>query len=317
MIKDNLTNLLKAGRNAEALERLIMITAANDQQAHDELIALLSRLNANSNRYNQNIISYEDFKQEANHINVVTLNYISQLASTDYFQNFPLESFDKKNQPVAEETTKILFIASNPHGTSPFQLEKEYLSIRRIFNNKRQEFEAVESFNTTLDGLFTVIRKERPTILHIAAPSTNEFLCLHRPDDTALNVPYDLLASAFIMFQSYVKCVFINTWCCPIFLKKISVSLQCAIGGGDVIDDNMCILFSNGFYTAIAQGKTYEEAYLIGSDTIKNLPKLGKAKNPFKFFKNGICNDPLDTTPEDFDLKSGEEKVNKPDKKTK
>ena len=193
-------------------------------------------------------------------------------------------------------------------------LEKEY---GKRGTKKREKFEVIELFKATIDQLFEVIRMEKPDILHISAPSTDKYLILHRPDDTVRSIPYNLLSSAFTMFQPFVKCVFINTWCPTIFLKRISIPLQCAIGSKSLVDDNMSVLFSSGFYTAIYQGKNFDEAFSTGLDLLKNHKEYSAREIPFVLFKNGFSADSSDKTPEDFDIKEPEEiiKILKSNKK--
>lgn len=55
-----------------------------------------------------------------------------------------------KEKRVEGVKTKLLFVGSLPKDLSvDFQIEKEYLEIRKVFNNARDLFEATEVFNTT------------------------------------------------------------------------------------------------------------------------------------------------------------------------
>lgn len=307
MTKDKLINLLKAGRPAEALDQLIAIAENNDREMYNDLVLLSARLNGNSGMFNKGLLDYDQLKMENNKIFDATIDYIDRIAETEYFQKLSPEELEKKSAARPEKKVKILFVASNPVGTPEFQLEKEYLEIRRIFNRKRNEFEVTESFNTTLDQLFEVVRREKPDILHIAAPSTDRYLILHRPDDTIKSVRYDVLASAFSLFQPYVKFVFLNTFCSKVFLKKVSLPLRYAVGSRKLVDDNMSVLFSGGFYTAVAQGKSLEEAFSVGIEVVKNNEHFAEAEIPFVLYKDGLSNAPNDSTPEDFDFAEPED----------
>lgn len=307
MVKEKLISFITAGRVNEALERLMLITRVNDIKLYDDLIQLSARLNANNSLFNQGFLKYDELKLENNKIYSATIDYINEIGSSAYFNNITLEDIELKAGAGNEEKIKILFIGSNPIDTPKFQIEKEYLEIRQIFNKKREKFEVIELFRATIDQLFEVIRLEKPDILHISAPSTDQYLILHRSDDTVRSIPYHLLSSAFTMFQPFVKCVFINTWCSPVFLKRISIPLQCAIGSKSLVDDNMSILFSSGFYTAIYQGKKFDEAFSIGLELLKNHKEYSARKIPFVIFKNGFSGDPADKTPECFDIEEPDE----------
>lgn len=218
MLIEQLLNLLKSGKIQETLDYLVAIVKHKDNQMYHDLILLAGRLQANQRMFNLNLIPHEDLMIESNNIFKSALDTIHTASDLGYYIGLELADIKEKNNPT--DSVKILFIASNPVNTPKFQLEKEYLEIRKIFNAKRKNFEVIELFNTTLDGLFEIIRIEKPEILHISAPSNDKYLVLHRSDDTIKSVPYDFLSAAFYMFQPYVKCVFINTWCPPIFLKK-------------------------------------------------------------------------------------------------
>ena len=207
-------------------------------------------------------------------------------------------------QEEGMEKVKILFIASNPNGTTEFELEKEFLEIRKVFRRKRHHFEVVECFNTELQEFFDVVAEEKPDILHVAAPSKEEYIVFHKADDTIRAVPYEFLAPAFSMFRDYVKCVFLNTWCSATFLKQVSVSLGTALGSKNLISDTDSILFSSGFYSAIAQGASYEEAFKAGQAILDKglVHDVAKGKETYTFFENGNNLNPEDQTTADFPM---------------
>lgn len=299
MIREKLFNLLQIGRTNEAIERLLWLSKEHDKSTYNELILLSSRLNANNSMFNMNILSQNDLKLETNKIITSLLNYVDLITSADYVSNINLNDLENGINASTDDKIKILFVASNPIDTGKLELEKEYLEIRRIFNNKRNQFEVIELFNATLDEFFNTVRIEKPDVLHISAPANNDYFTFHRPDQTSRLVPYPFLASAFLLFQPHVKCVFINTWCSPIFLKKISTSLHCAIGCPSMVMDDVSIWFSSSFYTSLAQGNSYEEAFKMGIEILKQQSKDGNI--PFVMFKDGMSNSSDDKTPEDFD----------------
>ena len=308
MIKDKLIKLIQVNKISEALDYLMLITKSNDKKSYNQLIALAARLNANSGLFNQGLLDYKQLKIENSKIYYASIQLIDAISSEAYFKNIQLDDLKKQAEAGTEEKVKILFVASNPIGTAKFQLEKEYLEIRRIFRPKRTKFEVTELFNSTLDDLLEAVQREKPDILHIAAPSTDKYLILHRPDDTVRSVSYHILASIFILFQPYVKCVFMNTRCSSIFLKKISNALQCAIGSKNLVNDNVSVLFSSGFYTAIAEGKTFDKAFSVGVELLRK-QNIADAEIPFILFNCGLSNDPNDNTPEDFNFQEPEEIV--------
>jgi len=306
MIKQKISNLIASGRNEEALGILLAVTEGKDDSLNNQLIILSSQLSSNIRRNNSGLLNHENLKLSENKIASSLLNCLNQIDKEGYFDGESIENLKDKVERGNENKKKIriLFIASNPNGTPTFELEKEYLGIRKIFNNKRNEFELIELFDTKLDDLFKYIQKERPEIIHISAPSTNEFLCLHNEDNSILEVPYKFLSSAFLMFKDYTNCVFMNTWTSPIFLKRISKALSYSIGCNGLISDENSILFSSGFYTGISLGKNIEESFQLGIDVIEKSEKKSDLGNlgldKLLLFKTGYCLNKQDDFPESF-----------------
>lgn len=303
MIKQKIANLIAASRNDEALRFLLAVTAGKDEALNNQLIILSSQLSSNIRRNNSGLLDYEELKLNENKIATSLLNCLSEIHENGYFEGESIENLTNRIERnlVNKQKTKILFIASNPIGTPKFELEKEYLDVRKIFHDKRNEFELIELFDTKLDGLFAYIQKERPEIIHISAPSTNEFLYLHDEDNSVLEVPYKFLSSAFLMFKDYTNCVFMNTWASPIFLKRISKVLSHSIGSNGLISDENSILFSSGFYTGISLGKNIEESFKLGIEVIEKSEKKSRVGlESLLLFKNGYCLNQQDDFPESF-----------------
>ena len=314
MIKQKITNLIAAGRNEEALQFLLAVTEGKDETVNNQLIILSSQLSSNIRRNNLGLLAFDDLKLSENKIVNSLLNFVNQIEEKGYFEELSIEGLTEKIESKDEnkDRTKILFIASNPKGTPKFELEKEYLGIRKIFNEKRKDFELIELFDTKLDDLFKCIQKERPEIIHISAPSTNELLYLHHEDNSTAEVPYEFLSSAFLMFKDYTNCVFMNTWASPIFLKRISKALNYAIGSNGEISDENSILFSSGFYTGISLGKNIEESFQLGMGVIEECEKRSKkGAASLLLFKTGYCLNKPDEFPESFQRKNTETKPDK------
>ncbi len=322
MLNEELKRLIAANKISEAISIMTEIINDKDEDMSNGLVLLSGRLTAGERSHMAGVIKFEEFQSLTIQISNATLQYIDEATKAGFFKE--IKDIDSlKAQQFEGEKTKILFVGSMPKDLNVnFQIEREYLEMRKVFNNIREKFEAIEIFNTTLDMLFETVRKEKPTILHIAAPANSQIIALHRKDNTSHNVTYEFLSSAFIAFQPDTKCVFVNTWCSTIFLKKISSFLSCAIGCKDMVQDNDSIIFSSGFYAALAQGKDYKQAFYFGKELLleekknkaKDIPKsyaIVRPKDsdkptdtpftiPYVLFINGVAEDPNDATPDDF-----------------
>ena len=315
MIKNQLEDLVKIGKSSAAIDKLLAYVGDKDADIRNLLILRASSLNNSQRDFDGGVIDFEDLKREQNQVAKAILAAIDTAAAEGYLDTeLAVEPNRGDCKPM-----KILFISANPVGTGPFQFEKEFLDIRKIFSDKRACFEVIELFKTTLESLFDKVRIEKPDILHISCASTDKYLFLQKENDTCRSVPYNMLSAAFQMFQPYVKCIFVNTWCSTTFLKKVSIPLKCAIGSKTLVDDMHCIYFSTGFYTAISKGESFQKAFEFGASILAERKAVEKNTKPMSFlmFSNGICSDSTDDTPNDFEIIEPKEISDMLDKRVK
>ncbi len=302
MLTEKITRLLTAGYQEEALEEwLLPLTEQNDPELYQDFLLLSGRIQANNRLKNLGTFSEESFLKESNLIQKALLDFFSQIQEKAYYLEESPESIQQKIAHKNRRSQRILFIAANPKDTPEFDLAKEYLGLRKIFKHKRKEYEVTEMFDTSLEDFYESIRQEKPQILHVSAPSTEEFLALRKQGNEMHKVPYEFLSPTFQVFKDHIECVFFNTWCSPIFLKKVSRYLGIAIGSKGLIGDTLSITFSSGFYSAIAQGKSYEAAFSVGNSLVKNYQgKDNIGADNLLLFKDGICLNQPDTFPDEF-----------------
>ncbi|MEL6191794.1 MAG: hypothetical protein AAFR66_07080 [Bacteroidota bacterium] len=311
MLKEKLENFVKANRLEVALDWLQVIAEEKeDKDNRTQVISLYASLNNNEGRFAKGIIDYDALSLARARVLQAILDIIQDYDKSNYFEELDTEkvtaALTKGGQPSAQKS-KILFIASNPIGTTQFEFEKEYLEIRRIFQKQRNQFEVTESFNTTFEQFFEVMKREQPEVLHISAPSTDKYLIFHRKDNTVRSIAYHTLSAVFNMFQPYLKCVFINTRCSDVFLKKVSIPTEIAIGSPVLVNDSAAIAFSSGFYTAIAKGRSYKEAFGPGIEVMKGQDWPENKRIPFVYFEDGVSNLENDQTPDEFTIEEPQE----------
>ena len=203
MLNEQLKRLIAANKISEAISIMTEIINDKDEEMSNALVLLSGRLTAGERSHMAGLIKFEEFQSLTIQVSNATLQYIDSAAQEGFFKGInDIESLKEKRAEGVK--TKLLFVGSLPKDLSvDFQIEKEYLEIRKVFNNARELFEATEVFNTTLDMLFDTVRKEKPTILHIAAPANDQIIALHRKDNNQHEVPYEFLASA--LFHSNLK----------------------------------------------------------------------------------------------------------------
>lgn len=311
MLKEKLENFVKANRLEVALDWLQVIAEEKeDKDNRTQVISLYASLNNNEGRFAKGLIDFDALSLARARVLQAILDLIQDYDKNSYFEGLDPEKVERaltKEGQLASEKSKILFIASNPIGTTQFEFEKEYLEIRRIFQRQRNQFEVTESFNTTFEQFFEVMKREKPHVLHISAPSTDKYLIFHRKDNTVRSIAYHTLSAVFDMFQPDLKCVFINTRCSSVFLKKVSIPTEIAIGSPDFIDDSAAIAFSSGFYTAIAKGRSYKEAFGTGIEVMQGQDWPKDKKIPFVYFEDGVSSLENDQTPDEYSFDEPQE----------
>ncbi|MEM7512095.1 MAG: hypothetical protein AAF388_14270 [Bacteroidota bacterium] len=311
MLKEKLENFVKADRLEEALNWMqVIVEEQEDSERENQIIISAARLKDTKVQSAKGLISTKEASQVRNNVRSGMLDLIQDFTKDKYFNKVSFEDVSKilsKEDEISIKKRNILFVASNPKKTTQFEFEKEYLEVRRIFQKQRNQFEVTESFNTTFEQFFEVVHREKPEILHISAPSTDKYLIFHRDDDSVRSIAYHTLAAVFSMFHPYLKCVFINTRCSGIFLKKVSISTEIAIGSPDLVKDEWAIAFSSGFYTAISKGRTYKEAFETGVEVMKGHSLSKEDRVPFVYFEDGVSNLENDQTPDEFTIEEPQE----------
>jgi tetratricopeptide (TPR) repeat protein len=82
-------------------------------------------------------------------------------------------------------------------------------------------------------------------------------------------VPAQPLANLLQLCEEHLECVVLNACYSDVQGNAISANIPFTIGMRDVVEDNVAIKFSQGFYDAIGAGKSYEMAFKWGKVAIE------------------------------------------------
>ena len=177
----------------------------------------------------------------------------------------------EKSAEVQSATTdniiSILFLAANPSDTAPLRLDEELREIQSsiLQSGLRDRFHVEVRMAVRLADLRRALVQVNPRIVHFAGHGTSSGQLILQDDlgkSTVLSA--DTLASLFKLVTSKVECVVLNAAYSSEMARTIAQEVNYVIGIDKAIPDRAAITFSSGFYHALANGRSIEEAYKSG-----------------------------------------------------
>ncbi|BBC23399.1 CHAT domain-containing tetratricopeptide repeat protein [Pseudanabaena sp. ABRG5-3] len=190
------------------------------------------------------------------------------------------------------DRVRILVVAASPLGASPLQLDREVKTIQEALrrSRKRDNFEVEYRLAATPSELRRALLDLEPHVLHFSGHGSGEQGLLFVSDESASAiyrseggevrsrstnsneikfVPAQPLANLLQLCDEHLECVVLNACYSDVQGDAISANIPFTIGMRDVVEDNVAIKFSQGFYDAIGSGKGYESAFKWGKVAIE------------------------------------------------
>ena len=133
----NLKSLIAGGKTQEAISRMAKLASAKSSTIHNDLILLSGQIAKNQSMFTLGLVKMEDFKISESQNNFAVLSILDSMQADDLLDK------DVDLEEESTNKTKLLFLASNPSDLPLLQLEKEFIEIRKIFRNKKTNFESV------------------------------------------------------------------------------------------------------------------------------------------------------------------------------
>ena len=168
--------------------------------------------------------------------------------------------------------TKILVLASNPQGTDQLRLDKEIRAIEDPFRSgeKRERFTVVSRVAVKISDLQSFLRREKPRIVHFCGHGTgSQGLVLAAESGEQQTVGTEALADLFRLFATKVECVVLNACYSKVQGEAINQHINYVIGTKRAILDEAAIAFAKGFYEALSDGESIDNAYKYGCNRIQ------------------------------------------------
>jgi hypothetical protein len=191
---------------------------------------------------------------------------------------------------TATQSFRILFLSANPADTTQLKLDTEFVEIQKRIQNstENKKLELFIDTHVTLDKLHNAVQKYRPNIFHFSGHGfgtgelKEESRSVEKPpilsgliiedergnrkilSQSALDGLFELIAK-----ESKVELVLLNACYSAEQATTIKKYVQNVIGMTESISDRAAIVFSTGFYRALANGKDIETAYKYGINSIE------------------------------------------------
>ena len=186
--------------------------------------------------------------------------------------NVPVKS-DRKNPPNPNNmTTKILVLQSNSRGTNQLLLDQEIRDIEDAIRNASQRnlFSLKPQLAVRIQDLQPSILREKPRIVHFCGHGTGaKGLVVQTPSSESQLVNTSALANLFKQFSEQIECVILNACYSETQAQVIHQHINYVIGTTNAIKDSVAIVFSKGFYGALAEGRSIEPAFELGLNRIE------------------------------------------------
>ena len=167
---------------------------------------------------------------------------------------------------------KVLILAANPLKTARLRLEKEVEEIRVTLERSpnRGNF-AIESRGALRpQDLQTHLYNLKPQILHFSGHGGGDRgLAFEDEDGNVQAVSTGALADLFKLFANQIQCVVLNACHAEEQAKAICQHIPYAIGMNQAIGDVAARKFAEGFYKAIWDDRSIEDAFESGVNAIK------------------------------------------------
>lgn len=217
---------------------------------------------------------------------------------------------------------KVLFLASNPRGTPNLDINDE---IRQARNSlRRSEFEIDTRQAVSYDDLRIALTQVKPRIVHFSGHGSGfQGLVLEDDEGQSRLISTKVLAGLFGIPSIYqnVECIVLNACFSEVQAKAICKHINYVIGMNREVQDDAAIAFTTGFYDALGDGESIENAFQFGqnaleeelSNTISNhrgievvsaepttddsVPVLLKKEPPLVPFENGSAPKPVPSPP--------------------
>lgn len=161
----------------------------------------------------------------------------------------------------------ILVLASNPKDTSNLDLDREIRGIREGLRQSphRDQFAIDWRGAVRPVDLRRALLEVEPQIVRFCGHGNgDDGLVLEDDLGQSQMVSSEALSNLFSVFSQQVECIILNSCYSEIQANDLIQHINYVIGMSQEMPDEAAIVFSLGFYEALAAGRSIDDAYQLG-----------------------------------------------------
>jgi len=190
---------------------------------------------------------------------------------------------------------KVLILAANPPDTEMLRIDQEISEIQKTIRlgKDRDNIEVSIHLAVSPADIGRSLLDDDPRLVHFAGHGGGPDGSFAAQNDYGLAhiIPVDGLVDLFRTFGKGVDCVLVNACDTELLARELSAVVRYAIGMRQPVRDKSSIRFSGGFYQALADGKSIEEAFQLGVIMLKMTPIGSDAEAPV-LFRRDLSSEP-------------------------
>lgn len=161
------------------------------------------------------------------------------------------------------ERLRILFLAANPHNTSPLDWAAEHRLLRNTLHDNVEaancEILAQQAARPT--ELQMALATFRPHVVHFAGHGSDAGIYLEDDEGRSCLVSGEWLELLLNLAQRHLRLVVLNACSSAAQVEKLRQLVDYVVGTSDAVADGAAVLFTAHFYRALGVGETVREAY--------------------------------------------------------
>jgi hypothetical protein len=198
-----------------------------------------------------------------------TLEALLAAAHRDFPGNAVLSALVSGPDGAPADELTVLCLLAGPREASQLQLRREYRTIEEAVRRGRQRTLRVElSAATRRHDILPALSEHRPDIVHFAGHgSPNGYLLLEEDDGRVAPVSAEGLAGV-LKSAGGVSVAVLNACHLGRYLDVISPYAREVIGSPERLPDRDALAFSQGYYSALALGESWQRAFDSGVATV-------------------------------------------------
>lgn len=167
----------------------------------------------------------------------------------------------------------VLVLNATPDDQGRIRADKEGALLERqleMVKNRERQFHVVQKFAVRLQDIQRELLNNRPKILHFSGHGDEGVLMFENDNGTTAELNGDVLAE-IIQVYGQLDCLVLHACYTEHVARACAKHVRTVVGSIDAINDETAPKFTYAFYQALANGRTYANAFLAGQVEVKTV----------------------------------------------